>query len=268
MSTENGAMPNSASSSNGTPAATQRSSTRRQKHLLLAATGSVATIKIPLIIQALSSHVEAGRLAIRVILTNNAAHFLAGQSAEQPTVESLSSLPGVEAVYADDAVEWGGAGWTRGADILHIELRRWADVLLVAPLSANSLAKIVNGICDNLFTSVCRAWDTDGAVDGAGEVQGDKRTRKRIIVAPAMNTAMWRHPVTAKQMRVLGEEWGVRVDESTGEETGWFEVLLPQSAKALACGDVGSGAMMEWSEIVKVAEARLGLMQTGNGEGT
>ncbi|KAK1771929.1 flavoprotein [Phialemonium atrogriseum] len=192
----------------------------------------------------------------QVILTSNAQHFLAGQSAEQPPVSSLLSLPGVEAVY-DDSAEWGPQPWRRDADILHISLRRWADILVIAPLSANTLAKLVNGLCDNLLTSVCRAWDTDGQVDGQ---------RKRIVVAPAMNTAMWRHPVTAKLIRVLEEDWGVRRDEETGEETGWFEVLPPQATKVLACGDVGSGAMMEWTEIVKVIEDRLGLR--GDEEGT
>ncbi|KAJ5081629.1 hypothetical protein NUU61_009893 [Penicillium alfredii] len=216
-------------------------------HLLLAATGSVATIKIPQIISALAPYTH--KLSIRVIFTHHAQHFLGGQSAEQPTLSSLRSLPGVEAVY-DDAAEWGPEPWRRGADILHINLRRWADLLVIAPLSANTLAKLANGVSDNLLTSVCRAWDTDGQVDGQ---------RKRILVAPAMNTAMWRHPVTAKQIRVLGEEWGVRRDEGTGEETGWFEVLPPQASKMLACGDVGGGAMLEWTDIVKIIEDRLGL---------
>ncbi|OXV07774.1 hypothetical protein Egran_04462 [Elaphomyces granulatus] len=215
-------------------------------HLLIAGTGSVAVIKIPRIVGALSPHVH--KLSIRVILTANARRFLAGQSAEQPTVSSLLSLPGVEAVY-DDSAEWGPEPWRRGVDILHISLRRWADLLVIAPLSANTLAKLANGLSDNLLTSVCRAWDTDGLVDGQ---------RKRIIVACAMNTAMWRHPVTAKQIRVL-EDWSVRRNEQTGEETGWFEVLPPQATKVLACGDAGSGAMMEWTEIVKVIEDRLGL---------
>ena len=216
-------------------------------HLLLAATGSVATIKIANIISALSPHIH--KLSIRVILTTKAKQFLAGQSAEQPTASSLIFLPGVEAVYDDDA-EWGPEPWRRGVDILHISLRRWADILVIAPLSANTLAKLANGLSDNLLTSVCRAWDTDGQVDGK---------RKRIVVAPAMNTAMWRHPVTAQHIGVLEEEWGVNKDEGRGEETGWFEVLHPQSSKVLACGDVGSGAMLDWTEIVKVIEDRLGL---------
>ncbi|KAJ5554884.1 Flavoprotein [Penicillium sp. DV-2018c] len=216
-------------------------------HLLLAATGSVATIKISNIISALAPH--AHKLSIRVILTTKAQQFLAGQSTEQPTVASLNSLPGVEAVYDDDA-EWGPEPWRRGVDILHISLRRWADILVIAPLSANTLAKLANGLSDNLLTSVCRAWDTDALVDGK---------RKRIVVAPAMNTAMWRHPVTARHIRVLEEDWGVKKDEETGLESGWFEVLQPQASKILACGDIGSGAMLEWTQIVKVIEDRLGL---------
>ena len=47
----------------------------------------------------------------------------------------------------------------RGDPVLHIELRRWADALVIAPLSANTLAKLSNGICDNLVTLICRCWD-------------------------------------------------------------------------------------------------------------
>ena len=87
---------------------------------------------VPEIIKSLSRHDgEGSRLSIRVILTDSARHFLAGQSKEQPTVNSLVHLPNVEAVY-DDAAEWGPQPWRRGQSILHIELRRWADLLVVA----------------------------------------------------------------------------------------------------------------------------------------
>lgn len=59
---------------------------------------------------------------------------------------------------------------------------------------------------------------------------------------------MHAHPITAKQLKVLEDEWK------------WFEVLQP-GEKALACGDVGRGAMIEWTEIVKITEDRLGLDQ-------
>lgn len=110
------------------------------------------------------------------------------------------------------------------------------------------LAKIVGGMSDGLLASVVRAWDTTGLVDGK---------KKRIVVAAAMNTAMWRQPITARQIRVLEEEWGVR-EGLPGDEEGWFEVLRPQE-KELACGDVGDGAMQAWENIVKVIEARLEL---------
>ena len=223
-------------------------------HLLLAASGSVATIKLPLIISAFSKHPN---LSIRVILTKSAAKFLAGQSTEQPVLSSLSSLPNVDSVHQDED-EWIQP-WTRGADILHIALRRWAHILVIAPLSANTLAKIVNGMSNNLLTNVIRAWDPTGLIDGK---------KAKILVAPAMNTAMWFHPITARHIRVLEEEWGVKTgngkdgkgsEESTADE-GWFEVLRPIE-KSLACGDTGSGAMMEWTKIVEVVEQRLGLAE-------
>ncbi|CAK7271963.1 hypothetical protein SEPCBS119000_004876 [Sporothrix epigloea] len=224
-------------------------------HLLLAASGSVATIKLPLIAASFS---RVPNLSIRVILTTNAAEFLQGQAGEQPHFDSerLRGLPNVDAVYIGDAAEWHPR-WTRGAPILHIELRRWAHLLVVAPLSANVLAKITNGLCDSLLTSVIRAWETDPA---AG---------KRILVAPSMNTAMWNHPLTARQLAMLRDEWGVKAAPAASstavecgavpeESRGWYEVLLPAS-KTLACGDVGQGAMMEWREIVAIIRERLNL---------
>lgn len=98
---------------------------------------------------------------------------------------------------------------------------------------------------------------------------------------------MWRHPITAKQLRVLDEEWGVkkpsasqaqpedssalenasalspetsRPSATEDESDGWFEVLRPQS-KVLACGDAGDGAMIEWTQIVTAIEERLGLQE-------
>ncbi|RGP69988.1 phosphopantothenoylcysteine decarboxylase [Fusarium sporotrichioides] len=199
-----------------------------KRHILLAASGSVATIKLVQIINGLK-HQE--NISIRLILTQSASEFLAGQSLEQPTVEQVSRLPHVDAIYTD-AHEWAQP-WKRNAPILHIELRRWAAVLVIAPLSANTMAKIVNGLCDNLLTSVVRAWDTTGSVDGV---------KKKILVAPAMNTAMFAHPITATQLKVLDKDWG--------GENGWFEVLQPIS-KSLACGDVGNGAMVSWETIVE-----------------
>ena len=194
-----------------------------KKHLLLAASGSVATIKLPLIISSFGNHPN---LSIRIILTKAATHFLAGQSLEQPTVSSLALLPNVDGLYLDDD-EWIHP-WTRNSKILHIELRRWAHFLVIVPMSADLLAKTTGGLCDDLLTNVIRAWDV-------------KRT---IFAAPAMNQMMWEHPITAKQVAVLADDWD------------WFEVLSPQ-IKELACGDIGQGGMCDWHEIVAVIENRL-----------
>ncbi|XP_038840204.1 phosphopantothenoylcysteine decarboxylase isoform X2 [Salvelinus namaycush] len=112
--------------------------------------------------------------------------------------------------------------WSQRSDpVLHIELRRWADLLVIAPLDANTLGKIASGICDNLLTCVVRAWDT----------------RRPLLFCPAMNTAMWHHPITCRQVDSL-------------KEFGYVEI--PCIAKKLVCGDRGKGAMAEVSTIVDV----------------
>lgn len=211
-----------------------------KKHLLLAASGSVASIKLPNIVKELSRYPD---LSIRIIVTKAAENFLAGQSTEQPLLESLYQAKNVDGIYRDED-EWDKP-WVRGGGILHIELRRWADLMVVAPLSANSMAKVTTGLADNLLLSVVRAWDTTGDIEGS--------KKKRIVVAPAMNQAMWRHPVSKKQLQVLEEEWSI--EESPA---GWIEVLRPVE-KTLACGDTGDGAMREWTDIVSVIEERLNL---------
>lgn len=215
-----------------------------------------------------------------MILTPSAARFLQAQSSEQPGLDTLAKIRNVEAIYEDhdewefssedDGLVYGKKarrGWVRGDPILHIELRKWADMMVIAPLSANMLAKITGGISDGLLASVARAWDTDGKVDGIRPFPPSVVAmrgcvlagRKRILVAPAMNTAMWRQPVTRRQITMLTDEWGVKDGKGKdGSEEGWFEVLSTIE-KELACGDLGGGAMMEWRDIVRLVEARLGL---------
>ena len=211
-----------------------------RKHLLLASSGSVATIKLPNIVKELSRYND---LSVRIVLTKAAENFLAGQSAEQPLLQSLYSVKNVDGVYRDED-EWDKP-WVRGGSILHIELRRWADILVIAPLSANSMAKMTAGVADSLMLSLVRAWDTTGEIEGS--------RKKHIILAPGMNTAMWKHPITKKHLQVLEEDWAVDT-----EHDGWIELLRPVE-KTLACGDVGDGAMREWSDIVSVIEERLSL---------
>ena len=112
---------------------------------------------------------------------------------------------------------------------MHIELRKWADVFLVAPLDANTLAKMCHGLCDNTLTSTLRCWDF-----GSGH--------KHMVLCPAMNTAMWEHPLTEAQLDQV---------KGFGKEV----YVVPPIVKTLVCGDRGMGAMAEVSTIVdQVAE--------------
>ncbi|KAI1280603.1 Phosphopantothenoylcysteine decarboxylase [Halotydeus destructor] len=91
--------------------------------------------------------------------------------------------------------------------------------MVIAPLDANTMAKLTVGMCDNLLTCVVRAWDL----------------KKPLLFCPAMNTHMWNHPVTDKNICSL-------------KSLGYIEV--PVVAKKLACGDTGFGAMAEVTSIV------------------
>ncbi|KAF5840899.1 flavo protein [Dunaliella salina] len=189
-------------------------SKQRRPHILLGVTGSVAAIKLPLLCQQLG---EIGDL--KVITTNAAQHFMT-MSAPVPKVEGMEFL--------NDEDEWHS--WQRvGDEVLHIELRRWADIFIIAPLSANSLAKLANGLADNLLTCVARAWDHQAA---------------NMLVAPAMNTCMWSGPFTAAHLTTL-YDMGM--------------AILPPISKRLACGDTGVGAMAEPASIAEAARALLQL---------
>ena len=152
---------------------------------------------------------------IQVVVTNAAKNFT--------DLDHLKQHLGV-AVWTDED-EWGH--WKKAGDpIAHIDLMRWADVLLVAPLSANTLAKIAGGLADNLVTCVLRAWPIANIA------------AKPVFVAPAMNTNMWDHPMTSKHLDILREELRFHV--------------IPPISKVLACGDYGNGAMEEVVNIAKI----------------
>ncbi|KAH3681039.1 hypothetical protein WICMUC_000020 [Wickerhamomyces mucosus] len=180
-------------------------------HILIGATGSIATIKVPLIIDKLYKIFGQSKVSIQLVVTKSAEIFLKG----------LKISTQVK-IWRDDE-EWFGGVKKFGDSVLHQELRKWADILLISPLSANTLAKISNGICDNLLTSIIRSWNPSNP----------------ILVAPAMNTFMYTHPVTKKHLNILKED------------CPWIEVLKPVE-KVLVCGDIGMGGMREWSDIVEI----------------
>ncbi|KAJ5810918.1 Flavoprotein [Penicillium robsamsonii] len=199
-------------------------------HVLLAA----ATIKLPNIAEALCRNKN---ISVRILVTEP-EKFLIRQSSEQSVLDTLLQIDGVDAIYRDED-EWSPP-WTRGGPVLHIELRKWADVLLVAPMSADTMAKMTNGIADNLLLSVIRAWDTTGVVDMEFKTQ-----KPMVFAALDMDTCMYRHPVTEKQLKVLRDDWGW--SESNSE--GWVTVL-PPIEESQTSGDVDTGNMMDWRDIV------------------
>lgn len=97
-------------------------------------------------------------------------------------------------VAADE--EW--EGWHQlGDPVMRVDSRDWADVAVFAPLSAHTLAKLANGLCDDTLSCVIRAWDY-----GRGATAG-----KSIVIAPAMNTAMSEHPLTQMQLMTMQGFW-------------------------------------------------------------
>lgn len=141
---------------------------------------------------------------------------------------------------ADAQDEW--KGWQRMSDpVLHIQLRDWADIAVVAPLSAHTLAKLSNGLCDDTLTCVIRAWDY-------GHTKG--KNGKPLILAPAMNTGMWDHPLTRIQLNAVKGFCDVKYGECL------VKIVEPQ-VKTLACGEVGNGAMASVVDIVEVARRSL-----------
>mgnify|MGYP000848145383 CR=1 FL=1 len=111
--------------------------------------------------------------------------------------------------------------------VYHIDLIKKFDLLLIAPLTANTLAKIANGLCDNLLTNIVRAWPQD----------------KPVVICPAMNVHMWNHPLTKKHLDVC-------------KELGY--TIVEPIEKELFCKDVGVGAMARIETIKEVVNNVLG----------
>lgn len=191
----------------------------KKLHILLGATGSVATIKIPLIIDKLFKIYPMDKISIQLIVTKPAEHFLNG----------LKINRNVKIWREEDCISANYSFNGNNETLLYHELSRWADIFLIAPLSANSLAKLANGICNNLLTSVIRDWSV---------------SKTPILVAPAMNTFMYINPMTRRHLNMLKENFP------------FLEILKPVE-KVLICGDIGMGGMREWVDIVEQLRLRL-----------
>jgi len=169
--------------------------------VLLGITGSVATIKAPELVAAL----VADGHEVQVVATPHAWNFTRVNQLGVKTWE--------------DKDEWP-LEWQRGDPVPHIDLADWADVLVIAPLSANLLADMALGRCDSMLSCIVRAWHRD----------------RPMVIAPAMNTRMWEHPVTTRQLGQL------RADQPR-------LVVIDPIEKTLACGTYGMGGMADPASI-------------------
>lgn len=170
------------------------------KRILLGITGGIAAYKIAFLIRLLKKE-EA---EVRCIMTPASCDFISPL-----TIATLSENP----VHIDFWNQKNGE-WTN-----HVDLGMWPDIFLIAPLTANSLAKLTHGYCDNLLTATYLS------------------AKCQVIVAPAMDLDMYSHPTTVSNIKLL-EEYGVKI--------------IPAEEGELASGLVGKGRLAEPETIVEV----------------
>ena len=172
--------------------------TLASKQVLLGITGGIAAYRSA----ELTRRLRAQGAVVRVVMTPAATEFITPL-----TLQALSGNP-VHTQLLDHAAE---------AAMGHIELARWADVIVVAPATANFIARLSNGLADDLLTTLCLA------------------TRAPLLVAPAMNQQMWHNPATQENIARL-QARGI--------------TLLGPASGAQACGETGPGRLLEPDEIV------------------
>ena len=175
------------------------------KNILIGITSSIAAYKIPELIRMF----KKANYDVKVVMTPEAKNFVTPL-----TLETLSS----NRVYEQQ--------FCPRDNTQHISLCSWADAFIIAPLSANTLSKIANGICDNLLSSVFCAY--------IGE-------KKPIILAPAMNCGMWENPFVQKNLETL--------------KNAGCKILEPEYG-FLACGTENKGRLCELKKIFEAIECK------------
>ena len=172
------------------------------KNILLGITGGIAAYKSASFARLL---IKSG-YDVRVIMTASAQAFITPL-----TLQALTGNP-VHINLLDESAELGMG---------HIELAKWADLLIIAPATANTIAKLAMGIADDLLTTVCLA------------------TAAPILVAPAMNQQMWQHPSVKLNLQTLTD-----YD---------YEIIQPASGEQ-ACGDIGEGRLPEPEQLLEYVQ--------------
>ena len=166
--------------------------------ILLGVTGGIAAYKAAEITRLLVKQ----KYRVKVVMTRTAEDFI--------TPLTFETLTG-EKVYQYNTVD-------KESPMLHINLARWADIILVAPTTAEFIAKVTHGRADDMLTTTCLAYD------------------KKVILAPSMNKNMWANKATQENCKILKERGVI----FSGPEYG-----------SQACGDIGSGRMKEPKDIVE-----------------
>ena len=174
------------------------------KRIVLGVTGGVAAYKAAELTRLLVKQ----KLDVQVVLTEAASHFVT-----PATFQALSGRPVFTSLW-DDRIDNGMA---------HIDLTRDADAVLIAPASADFLAKVAQGRADDLLSTLCLA-----------------RTCP-LLVAPAMNVQMWEQPATQRNVAMLKEDGVLFLGPTQGEQ---------------ACGEIGLGRMLEPEEIVEALDGQ------------
>ncbi|MGA9647941.1 bifunctional phosphopantothenoylcysteine decarboxylase/phosphopantothenate--cysteine ligase CoaBC, partial [Pedobacter sp.] len=170
----------------------------KNKNIILGVCGSIAAYKSAFLVRLL---VKAGA-NVKVILTPDGANFITPL-----TLATLSKNPVYTQYFEEETGVWSN----------HVELGLWADLIIIAPISANTLAKLSTGICDNLLTAVYLS------------------AKCPVYVAPAMDLDMWKHESTQQNIERISSFGNVVISPGNGE---------------LASGLVGEGRMAEPEEIV------------------
>ncbi len=170
----------------------------KNKNIILGVCGSIAAYKSAFLVRLL---VKAGA-NVKVILTPDGAHFITPL-----TLATLSKNPVYTQYFEEETGVWSN----------HVELGLWADFIIIAPISANTLAKLATGICDNLLTAVYLS------------------AKCPVYVAPAMDLDMWKHESTQNNINQISTYGNIVISPGSGE---------------LASGLHGEGRMAEPEEIV------------------
>jgi len=175
------------------------------KKILLGVCGSIASYKSATLVRLL---VKAGA-EVRVVMTPDAGHFITAL-----TLSTLSKNPVHQSYFDPQTGTWDN----------HVELGLWPDLFIIAPITANTIAKLANGICDNLLTAVYLS------------------ARCPVYFAPAMDLDMWKHPATQRNVARLKSNNNLLIKPTVGE---------------LASGLTGEGRMAEPEEIIEYLEEEI-----------